>query len=77
MESRGPAKDRLDLNSRNAFRRAARIRDIGITHTPGSDEPLVWIPDQVLGAYGDMLTGKHEYDDFIAHNILDDAFAVG
>ncbi len=76
MESRGAAKDRLDLNFRNALRKTARICNIGVTHAPASEEPLVWIPDQVLGAYGDMLCGEEDYRGFITANVLEDSFVV-
>ncbi|NMN02258.1 hypothetical protein [Bifidobacterium panos] len=39
-------------------------------------DPLPWIPDQVLGAYGDMLCGEDDYRGFITANVLEDSFAV-
>lgn len=36
----------------------------------GSEDPMLWIADQVLGAYGDAETGEQDYLAVIAHNVL-------
>lgn len=34
------------------------ISRIGIDHAFADEEPSLWIPDQILGAYGDSLCGN-------------------
>ena len=75
MESRGRGLDRMDADLVNAMRTTMRI-NLQITHVAGREEPLVWIPDQVLGAYGDMLCGEDDYRGFITANVLEDSFVI-
>ena len=75
MESRGRILDRMDADLVNAMRAKMHL-DLQITHVVGREEPLVWLPDQVLGAYGDMLCGEGNYRDFITANVLEDSFAI-
>lgn len=39
-----------------------RLRNLRVSHMRGSEEPRLWVPDQVLGAYGDQLC-LEEFDD--------------
>ncbi len=75
MESRGKKPDQRDISLINAMRSSGRI-NTDVVHLLADSDPLLWIPDQILGAYGDMLMGAHEYDGFITANVLEDSFVV-
>ena len=36
----------------------------------GSEDPMLWIADQVLGAYGDAETGAKEYLSVIVQDVM-------
>ena len=76
MESRGQHNDQHDLDFLNILKRSTPLSTLTLTHVRPTDEPLVWIPDQVLGAYGNALAGESDYDRFIANKVLDETFTV-
>lgn len=55
LESRGTADDKRDIRFVDSLRSSKLVTDLRIEHVRGSDEPRLWLPDQVLGAYGDYL----------------------
>lgn len=57
LESRGNQKDRKDIELLLSMRRKGLINNIEISHERAENEPKLWIPDQILGAYGDSLCG--------------------
>ena len=75
MESRGRKPDRRDISLINAMRSSGRT-SMDVIHLLADSDPLLWIPDQVLGAYGDMLCGEDDYRGFITANVLEDSFVV-
>lgn len=76
MESRGPDLDQKDLNLRNYLRKSHVLSKIQLGHVKADKEPLVWIPDQVLGAYGNAMEGETEYHRFLDEKVLDEVFAL-
>lgn len=53
LESR---QDRLDKRDKDCLlyaRRAKAISTIDVAHSRGSDDARLWLPDQILGAYGE------------------------
>ena len=75
MESRGRKPDQRDISLINAMRSSGRI-NTDVIHLLADSDPLLWIPDQVLGAYGDMLCGEDDYRGFITANVLEDSFVI-
>lgn len=57
LESRGAKKDEQDMLMLGALRSAGLCRGIKIVHEEGYRDSRLWVPDQVLGAYGDMRSG--------------------
>lgn len=58
LESRDDEKNKKDRDLLFAMRRKGQIESIDIIHRRAENEPLLWIPDQILGAYGDVLCGN-------------------
>ena len=58
LESRWRQEDRADIDMVVALRNRKLIGGIQVEHVaPGPAEPRLWVPDQVLGAIGDLLCG--------------------
>ena len=55
LESRDEEKNKKDIALLLALRTKGYVGKIDITHKPAEKEPRLWIPDQLLGAYGDRL----------------------
>lgn len=72
LESRTPSQDQRDLEHLAQMRTRHLVKTIRMDHMRGSTEPCLWIPDQVLGAYGDTKTGELDFSDFLRKNVLDE-----
>ena len=60
LESRNDAvADERDVETAKRLRTASAISAIRVEHA-GTEEHGLWLPDQVLGAYGDALCGTRE-----------------
>lgn len=57
LESRGDAKDKQDMLMLAALRSKGICKFIRLVHKDGREDSHLWIPDQVLGAYGDIRSG--------------------
>ena len=58
LESRWVQEDQADLDMVFAMLNRRMIQSIRIRHiNPGEPDPRLWMPDQVLGAVGDILCG--------------------
>lgn len=58
LESRWRQEDKADLDLVFALQNRRLIRDIRVRHVDsGTGDPRLWMPDQVLGAVGDILCG--------------------
>ena len=55
LESRVLKLDGKDIDMLQAMRARKFVGSINVSHEHASDEPRLWIPDQILGAYGDWL----------------------
>lgn len=75
LESRTLPQDQRDLEHLAQMRTRHLVRTIRMDHIRGSAEPCLWIPDQVLGAYGDTKTGKLDFSEFLRENVLDEIIA--
>ncbi|MBQ9043968.1 MAG: hypothetical protein IJ111_14285 [Eggerthellaceae bacterium] len=53
LESRGKALDKRDVKLLDGLKGSRIVSTIRLEHVRGSDEPRLWVADQVLGAYGD------------------------
>ena len=68
LESRWRQEDKADLDMVFALQNRRLIRDIRIRHLrSGEDEPKLWMPDQVLGAVGDILCGTGDPGSWSRH----------
>lgn len=54
LESRDRKADLRDVETAKYLKRRGVISDILVTHA-GTEEHGLWLPDQILGAYGDVL----------------------
>ena len=72
LESRTPTQDNLDRQLLSYLRTNHTISSIRIDHIRGVNEPCLWLPDQVLGAYGDTRTHTLDCSEFITNKILDE-----
>lgn len=57
LESRVLKLNDKDIEMLDAMRAKRVVSGIELRHVHASDEPKLWVPDQVLGAYGDCLCG--------------------
>ena len=58
LESRWTQEDQSDIEMVRALRSRRVIRDIRVDHvSSGERDPRLWMPNQVLGAVGDILRG--------------------
>ncbi|OZG69131.1 hypothetical protein [Bifidobacterium eulemuris] len=74
LESRGRALDGKDIAYWHALRNTSRIQHIRLQHCKGGEEPMLWIPDQALGAFGDHLIDDSLFAQFIDEKVLSDIF---
>lgn len=58
LESRVLQMNKKDVEMLQAMRAKHIISRIGIDHAFADEEPNLWIPDQILGAYEDSLCGN-------------------
>ena len=56
LEGRDRKADLRDVETAKYLRRQGTISDILVTHA-GTEEHGLWLPDQILGAYGEALCG--------------------
>ena len=56
LESRNPVHDKRDRELLVSMRRKGEAATFDLEHVPGECEPLLWVPDQILGAYGEVVT---------------------
>lgn len=56
LESRNDSHDKRDRELLVSMRRRGEALSFDLEHVPGKDEPLLWVPDQILGAYGEVIT---------------------
>ena len=57
LESRGSGRDAGDVGLLQSMRAKGMCRRIDLAHEVGSSDSRLWVPDQVLGAYGDVRSG--------------------
>lgn len=55
LEAREERDNKRDIALLLAMRAKHQIGDIIIRHQLGSVNPLLWLPDQIVGAYGDVV----------------------
>lgn len=70
LEGRTPSQDRRDMAHVVALQNQHLSRDLRIAHRRGGDEPLLWIPDVVLGAINSAHQGEHRHLDALRHTIV-------
>lgn len=56
LESRNDTHDKRDREFLVSMRSKGEALTFSLDHVPGRDEPLLWVPDQILGAYGEVVT---------------------
>jgi len=73
-EARTPAQDQKDLAHIVALRSQGVVTDkFRIDHCRGGDDPLLWLPDILLGAVNSAYLGTHEYLDVLKEQIVFEA----
>ena len=65
LESRKDDLDKRDRDCLLYLRRSKAISTIEMEHVPGEDDPRLWLPDQILGAYGDVLSETGHFKKWI------------
>ena len=58
MESRNPTLDQRDVELLDALRKRGHAGPIRLEHVRGEADVRLWVPDQILGAYGDEIVGR-------------------
>lgn len=59
LESRGRINDRRDIELLLALRRQSALSGkLDISHKAGNEDSRLWIPDQILGVFGDAATAS-------------------
>lgn len=58
LESRDSYLDKKDIDFLLYLRRCGVVKDIDIQHRGGSADPFLCMPDQILGAYGELVANE-------------------
>lgn len=66
LERRDKAQDARDIRFIDALRSRRFIDSIRVDLVAGAADARLWLPDQLLGSYGDWRAGEHQYDGFLA-----------
>jgi hypothetical protein len=69
FESRGPADDKRDARMIEAMRARKRVQGVRFDHVRGRAEPMLWVPDVVLGAIESDRRGESLYFAEISHQV--------
>jgi hypothetical protein len=56
VQSQLGTRDKRDRELLVSMRRKSEAIEFDLEHVPGKSEPLLRIPDQILGAYGEVVT---------------------
>lgn len=70
LESRSSAQDKQDAAHIVALQGSGLDRRVRIAHARGGDEPLLWIPDAVLGAINASHLGDQSHFDRLATTVI-------
>lgn len=70
LESRQESQNRKDIEPIVALQAAGKCQGIRVTHCRGGDDPLLWIPDVVLGAFNSIHHGETEYWDQLQEKLV-------
>ena len=65
LEQRDKAQNAKDIRFVDAMRSRKFIQSIRVDLLPGASDARLWLPDQLLGAYGDAQSGEGHYDAFL------------
>lgn len=66
LERREISQDRNDIRFIDGLRSRRFIGPIRVELCAGETDARLWLPDQLLGAYGDAQAGTGRYDEFLA-----------
>lgn len=77
LESRDAVQDSRDIQHIAALQGAGQATGLRIWHRPGRDEPLLWIPDIVLGAFNAAAAGDGSFWEPVRDQMLLHRFAPG
>ena len=61
LESRQEAQNKKDREHIVALQGQGQCADLRIKHVRGGDDPLLWIPDAVLGAFNSIHLGQDQF----------------
>lgn len=70
LESRGPKQDQKDRSHIVALQGQVLDKRLRVTHQRGGDEPLLWIPDAVLGAINAAHLGETSHYDNLRSTLV-------
>lgn len=77
LESRQESQNRKDMEHIVALQAKGQCRGITVTHVRGGDDPLLWIPDVVLGAFNATHQGENEYWEALQEKVILQRRAMG
>lgn len=70
LERRERNQDEIDRASFNALRSSGALAPtLTLSHQFGNSEPRLWVPDQVVGAFGDSWTGSPQAWSIISERV--------
>ncbi|NEG89198.1 hypothetical protein [Bifidobacterium aerophilum] len=72
LEARTDVLNKADNAHRMQLERMGVVSRIRITHMRGDAEPLLWLPDQALGAYVDTRLGLQDFNLFTDTKVIDE-----
>lgn len=70
LESRSQRENDRDISLVRGMRQQGRLVGLRVEHLKGDQDPLLWIPDAVLGTYGSTICGIADYSPFIHDHVL-------
>ncbi|KAB8288519.1 hypothetical protein [Bifidobacterium avesanii] len=75
LESRTPIQDKRDRQYVAYLHTNHTLHAIKLSHAIGADEPCLWLPDQILGAYGDTRSHESDFSGILERITLEDVFS--
>jgi len=70
LESRQKAQNQKDVAHIVALQGQGQIPSVQLSHVRGGDDPLLWIPDAVLGALNSAHSGEKQYWETLTDKIV-------
>jgi hypothetical protein len=77
LEARTPSQNRLDIAHIAGLKSGGNFARFRLSHLRGGDDPILWIPDVLLGARHALRKGQESYADALGRVHLVELLTMG